>query len=88
MKQLSGLLIALLATTNVIADEQKDALTNLTLAAVETSSFNWVREVPAKKKVEVRAESLLEQKALDMNKEINAKLGQALEEKISRSLDF
>ncbi len=87
MKQLSGLLIALLATTNVIADEQKDALTNLTLAAVETSSFNWVREVPAKQ-AEVRAEHLLEQKTLDMQKEINAKLEKALEEKISRSLNF
>jgi hypothetical protein len=88
MKKLSGLLIALLATTNVIADEQqKDALATLTLAAAEPSSFNWVKPVSAKK-AEVRAESLLEQKALDMSEEINAKLEKALEEKLSRSLNF
>lgn len=88
MRKVSTLIAVLLVSANVMANETTSVMSNMTLAAVETSTApSWSVEksdTAAEKRMEVD----LEEKTQVLNDKINAQLEKSLEEKLNRELKF
>jgi hypothetical protein len=88
MKKLSTLLAVLLVSTNVMANENTSVMSNMTLAAVETSTAPSWSAQKSETVAEKRMEIDLEEKTQVLNDKINAQLEKSLEEKLNRELKF
>lgn len=88
MKKVNTLLAILLVSANVMANETNSTMSNMTLAAVETSTApSWAVE-KSDSVAEKRMEVDLEEKTQVLNDKINAQLEKSLEEKLNRELKF
>jgi hypothetical protein len=88
MKKISTLLAILLISSGATAEERKDVMSNLTLAAAETgTSPIWTRANPQPKN-DKNLTRALEANALELQNNINAKLEKALEEKLKQEFQF
>lgn len=88
MNKFGVFITVLLASVSVLADEQAEQATNLTLASADVSgALSWTIDEPVMSN-SARFEKNLEKKAEALNEQLNAELQKSLEEKLNRELQF